>query len=251
MVFLGDGKGSWKSASTGLLVPDFSCGVGVAFADVNGDGHLDLGAADHCRGLFVFLGDGKGVWKLGPPVTRDRGRGFEDLAFVDLNQDGKMDLVAISAFREGLQAFFGDGEGRWKRADVGLSDSGYGTDITIGDVNGDGRPDIVSTFIADGARGLPRDKTHNVVWLSQPSGSFEPSTPGVPNDGKWFGVALGDVNRRRPPGPRPQQRLLARPAAAPGLPRRRRQDLDARQRGPACRRRQGALRRHHARGPGR
>jgi hypothetical protein len=195
-VWLGDGKGGWKSASTGLLVPDFSCGVGVDLADVNGDGNLDLGIADHCRGLFVFFGDGKGMWKLGPAVTRQTGIGYEDLAVADVNGDQKMDLVAISSFREGLAAFLGDGQGRWKLTDIGLSDSGYGTDIKIGDVNEDGRPDIVSTFIAEQASKLPREKSHNVVWLSQPSGRFEPSTPDAERR-QVVRRSLGDVNGDR------------------------------------------------------
>jgi hypothetical protein len=194
-VWLGDGKGAWKSASTGLLVPEGSCGVGVDLADVNEDGKLDLGVADHCQGLFVFFGDGKGVWKLGPTVTRELGRGYEDMAFTDLNRDGHVDLVAISSSRDGLVAYMGDGQGRWKLADVGLPDSGSGADLKVGDLNGDGRPDIAASFVAAGQGSkLPPESSHNVVWLSQPSGRFEPSSRGIPNDAKWWGVALGDVN---------------------------------------------------------
>jgi hypothetical protein len=194
VVWIGDGKGSWKLASTGLLLPGFSCGVGVSLADVNGDGHLDLGVADHCNGLFVFLGDGKGIWKLGPPVTRDIGKGYQDMVFTDLNGDGKLDIAAIGAFQGGISAILGDGQGHWKLADMGLPGSGRGSYIKVGDVNEDGRPDVVASFVAEPPFTLPPEKSHNLVWLSQPSGRFAPSTPDIPDDIVWNGVALGDVN---------------------------------------------------------
>lgn len=192
-VFLGDGKGNWTHSSAGLRVPGFSCGVGVALADVNGDGRLDLGIADHCSGLFVFLGDGKGGWRLGPGVTRAIGRGYQDLAFADLNGDGNLDIAAVGAFQGGIVAIHGDGKGGWKEADAGLPTQGRGGYIRTGDVNEDGRPDIVASF-EQNIGPLPPDKAKNVVWLSQASGRYEPSTPGVPSDLGWNGVALGDVN---------------------------------------------------------
>ena len=194
VVWLGDGKGGWTQAATGLLIPGFSCGVGVGFADVNGDGHLDLGAADHCNGLFVFLGDGKGLWKLGPSVTRDVGHGYQDMVFTDLNGDGHVDIAAIGSFDGGIEAFLGDGQGHWKLASMGLPESGRGSYIKVGDVNEDGRPDIVASFVDGLPRALPRGMSRNLVWLSQPSGRFEPSTPEIPPDVTWNGVALGDVN---------------------------------------------------------
>src|SRR3954471_9095530 len=56
-VWLGDGKGTWREASEGLAL-SFSCGGGVAFGDIDKDGHLDLAVADHCAGVFIYLGDG-------------------------------------------------------------------------------------------------------------------------------------------------------------------------------------------------
>jgi hypothetical protein len=33
------------------------------FMDVNKDGFMDVAIADHCKGVFVYLGDGKGNWR--------------------------------------------------------------------------------------------------------------------------------------------------------------------------------------------
>jgi len=58
-IWAGDGKGNWTDASAGLPREAF-CGGGMDFGDVNRDGHMDVAIADHCKGVFVFLGDGAG-----------------------------------------------------------------------------------------------------------------------------------------------------------------------------------------------
>lgn len=68
-VYLGDGKGTWREASEGLSIVQSAWGV--AFGDVDGDGHLDLlvsgnkdvKALGNAYGVFLFQGDGKGMWR--------------------------------------------------------------------------------------------------------------------------------------------------------------------------------------------
>jgi hypothetical protein len=194
-VWLGDGAGSWTEASRGLAVPGLGCGVGVDLADANGDGHLDLGIADHCSGLYLFLSDGKNEWRLAPLVNPWDRRGFEDLVFADLDRDGHQDMVAASTFRGGIVFFAGDGTGRFVERDVGLPAGGYAKDVKLGDVNGDGRLDVAATYSAGvdrRDRGAPR---RNVVWLSDAEGRYARGSEGLPSkEGQFRGVALGDVN---------------------------------------------------------
>jgi len=193
-VWHGDGKGGWTEAARGLAIPDAGCGVGVDLADVNGDGHLDLGVADHCKGLYVFLGDGKGSWRLAPQVNPTDRRGFEDLVFADLARDGRPDLVGVSAFRGGFAVLGGDGQGSFAMRETGLPGTGYAKRIVVGDVNRDGRLDVAATY-SGGVDSEDSDALHrNIVWLSDAAGRYSPGSQGLPSDGQFRGVALGDVN---------------------------------------------------------
>jgi hypothetical protein len=195
-VWLGGPGGKWASASTGLLIPGFTCGVGVDFADVNADGHPDLGVADHCQGLFIFHGDGRGGWRVmgGPAIDRDRA-GYEDLQFGDMNRDANQDLLAVGSSRGGITTFLGDGRGGWTQAKIGLPESGYGTDLKLGDINGDGYLDVAAAFVADdpGLKG-PGERKLPVVWVSDGTGRLHPASAGLPDEGDFRAVALGDVN---------------------------------------------------------
>ena len=115
-VWLGRKDGTWADASRGLQRE--GCGGGVAVADLNRDGHLDLAVADHCAGVSVYLGDGQGQWRLvaknlRPALSRrqpasrtaeeeeeDDPAGAEDVAIGDVNEDGALDLVTAASFGE-------------------------------------------------------------------------------------------------------------------------------------------------------
>jgi hypothetical protein len=196
-VFLQNGKGGWKSASTGLRTPGFSCGVGVDLADLNADGHLDLAVADHCQGLFLYLGDGKGTWRLSSSVVRGAEQGFDDVQVGDLDGDGHADLVVGGAFRGGVIAFRGDGTGKfkeWPESESGLPTAGYASDVELVDMNGDGRLDVAAAYGGGIVNPPPAPLHRNAIWLSEPSGRYRPATPGLFPEGRHFGISIGDVD---------------------------------------------------------
>jgi hypothetical protein len=103
-VYLGDGRGGWKPSSAGLKVLTAAM-AGLALADLDGDGNLDIvagglahGEGEQGYGVFLFKGDGRGGWRAvknsGLP---DRGLGvIEGIALGDLDRDGRAEIVVTS-----------------------------------------------------------------------------------------------------------------------------------------------------------
>jgi len=190
-VFLSDGVGGWTDVSEPIRYPtEISCGIGTRLKDVNLDGLTDLLVADHCQGVHVYLGDGKGGWTEASQGIPANLQGVDDADAADLDGDGVLDIVAISAFSSGFLVLRGTPEGRWiVWPDSGLPGTGLGFALHLADINGDGRIDVAATFqpSASERRGVPPPPAK--VWLQGEDGKFQPST-GWPPKGRYFGIAL-------------------------------------------------------------
>jgi len=114
---------------------------GIAVADFNNDGHLDMAIGDYAQGnnVEIFLGNGDGSFRdpLSFAAPRDMAPG--SLAAADLNADGITDLV-IGGDGIVIASFLGVGDGTFTLAakyevSVPLS-------VAVADLNGDNIPDI-------------------------------------------------------------------------------------------------------------
>ncbi len=202
-VLLGNGDGTFQapvSYSTGAEEA-FS----VAIGDLRGNGHLDLVVANWCpyggceNGvLSVLLGNGDGTFQAA--VTYSSG-GYQSysVAIADVNGDGKLDLVASNncltqdnCSDGGVSVLLGNGDGTFQAA-VSYSAGGSGTEsVAIGDVNGDGRPDVL---LANGCIGFDECDNGSVsVLLGNGDGTFQAPVSYSSGGVKAFSVALGDVN---------------------------------------------------------
>ena len=112
-VLLGDGTGKFHQAPgspfhAGHLPND------LGIADMNGDGNLDLVVANHQSPyLSIFLGDGKGGFRLAPgsPVDVHSQPHPHGVAVADFNGDGKPDVVTDSWGNNQIELLLGDGKG--------------------------------------------------------------------------------------------------------------------------------------------
>jgi len=123
----------------------------IALADLDGDGFLDAACVMKNTGeVAIFTGNGRGAFK---EATRfpTRGRLPTKLKIADMNLDGKQDIVVSHSFTDdSIVIFYGDNKLNFHVSQM-LS---LGTDrdaleaeiqdIAVGDLNGDGRPDIAA-----------------------------------------------------------------------------------------------------------
>jgi hypothetical protein len=149
-VLLGDGRGGFARAA-GSPVAAFA-GVkahshGLAVADVNGDGTLDLTLGHQETGaIAVLLGDGKGRFAAGPGSPLRLGRGFYPHALADVDGDGKIDLVAPDILGSAIVVALGDGRGGFSAAPGSpIAVKARPFYVLIADLNGDGRTDVAAT----------------------------------------------------------------------------------------------------------
>jgi hypothetical protein len=155
----------------------------MAVGDFNGDGKLDLAAAnEYGKSVTVLLGNGDGTFRAAasPPA------GNASIAIVagDFNGDGKLDLVVTNAGDDNLTVLLGNGDGTFRTTasqPTGVEPWG----IVAADLNGDGKLDLVITD--------PSSDTLSIL-LGKGDGTFalNASSPETgPNPGA---IAVGDFN---------------------------------------------------------
>ncbi len=157
----------------------------VALADVNGDGIPDLVVANEgSNTVSVLLGNGNGTFQA--QQTFATGNDPAALAIDDVNGDGKPDIVVVNANSDTVSVLLGNGNGTFQAQltfAVGTFDSDP-TSVVLGDVNGDGKPDIVVA-----------NHDYNTVnlLLGNGNGTFQPQLTLATGYGA-SSVALGDLS---------------------------------------------------------
>lgn len=161
----------------------------VVIADLTGDGRPDLVVGNYDQQTYVLINDG-GSPSNWPRVTLgDRFAAWTySVAVGDLNGDGRPDVAMGN--RYGVRSYVllnnGGSPDTWTRMGLG-NDTTYPTDVlAIGDLTGDGRPDVVlgneyaTSYVLVNNGGSPD------TWLRYP---LTVSAPGI----STFCVAIGDV----------------------------------------------------------
>lgn len=213
-VWLGNGQGSFTqggnyaitAAGTGGA-PTYSVVAG-ALVDVNADGKLDVYAVDNDSpaDLITVLGNGDGTFSATPTSVALSGGVLSNIVFADLNMDGQIDLAASDGNNNGETVVFLANSGSFTpSAPLTLPSNTFGTCATaVGDLNGDGFPDLVTANCNNGYSATLIPPTGNdgvVVYLNNGDGSFQSgvfyaaaSAGGNPAHVFPSAIALADVN---------------------------------------------------------
>jgi hypothetical protein len=146
-------QGVFASPPPGPTMPGISWGA-VTLADVNADGHPDLAIAGFNAPNMVYLNNG-----TASPFNGVSGIaiGTGDVAYVaalgDVNGDGFPDMAVANSNNVPSRLYLTNGapltSGNYSTVQIG-TDLGYWQDVSIADVNGDGKPDLILTYTVPG-----------------------------------------------------------------------------------------------------
>ena len=137
-IFLGDGDGTFRHETD---FPTLYPQTRLAFADLNGDGRLDIVT----NGVSVLMGDGHGNFAPFGGVSLPTSSAG-NIVLGDWNGDGNLDLATVAA--QGQQEFLalvlGNGNGTFSTQIISTAktDNTRLYDLAVGDFNSDGKLDF-------------------------------------------------------------------------------------------------------------
>jgi hypothetical protein len=170
----------------------------VAAADVNGDGRMDL-ITDSWgdRRILWLAGNKDGGWSS-PGVSIDVARApYVNIIAADFNGDGHADLAfpnaAPSEPFNSVSLLFGDGHGDFQPAPQSPIIAGPAPFKTVaGDVNGDGRPDLLVTNYSGHITDASKD---GLTWIrNDGAGRFTAFPDRIATGHGTWDVASGDLD---------------------------------------------------------
>jgi hypothetical protein len=180
-VLLGNGDGTLEAR---IRVETGSAPISVAIGDLDRDGKPDLAMAS--GGVSVLLGNGDGTF--GESMDFATGGGSCSAAIGDLNGDGIPDLATANTgdyqdYSGTVSVLLGNGDGTFG-VKTDYSTGNWAHSVAIGDLNGDGKPDLATAN--EGSSAVS-------VLLGNGDGTFRAKTD-FGTGSAPLSVAIGDLD---------------------------------------------------------
>jgi hypothetical protein len=183
-VLLGDGRGGFRPApGSPIPVQVRPHPHGIAAADFNGDGHLDLVADGwETDEVEVLRGDGHGGFAALATLRVGR-HPYQRVRAWDVNHDGNADILTANLLGANVTVLLGDGRGGFREARGSpFPANPFATSVARGDFDGDGRLDIAVTNSPSNSNGQGEDGL--TLLLGDGAGGFRtvgatPTTTGA------------------------------------------------------------------------
>ena len=187
-VYVNDGSGgfviAWSSVAT-LPASD------LALGDVDGDGDLDIWVARDLASPptdnALYLNQGSATFVVAAlPVDQHR---TSALALADIDLDGDLDVLGSASLEtENPILYLGDGSGGFALDTSGGIPWSYryrSRDLALGDVDGDGDPDVVFAHQVQAPEVLLQNRSAQLHWQNLPRTGTElrvqiDGAPGAP-----------------------------------------------------------------------
>lgn len=185
-VLYGRGDGSFAQPAS---VPVGYGSADVAAVDANADGKLDLvslGSSVHALAVARNLGS-RGFYTYANYAYQNaggQGQGATDMVSVDLNGDGRPDVVTANYVDHTLSVLLNNGQGGFGTPNLYSAPAAHLDALVGADVNGDGKPDIVT---ADSSG-------HLYTYIGTSNGDLYSPLTSTIGSGIVYGLSLGDVD---------------------------------------------------------
>ncbi len=184
--------GEYNGLAQGIRLTGAKPANAVELGDINNDGRPDLLVATDTVNQYFLNRGGVGGSFLGFDSGHDLGTGTgitRAIALTDLNGDGWLDVVAATDAGLTTKVYLNKGDAG-SDADRFNAAVSLGTEtpnsyaVTVGDINGDSRPDIV----------VGNQGANALYYLNQGSGTFGPAHTLAGSSGTSSTFALADLN---------------------------------------------------------
>ncbi|MDT4898947.1 MAG: hypothetical protein QOH25_4024 [Acidobacteriota bacterium] len=150
VVLLGTGDGRFAAAPGSPFIA-YQGGKphnhGLALNDLNSDGNLDITTSNqNDNSVSVLLGNGRGSFAPAKSSPFAVGRAPYPHVVGDVNGDGNLDIITPNVGSNNVTVLLGNGKGSFTAA----ANSPFAVEtrpyyVAVGDVNGDGKPDLMTT----------------------------------------------------------------------------------------------------------
>ncbi|MCU0404015.1 MAG: IPT/TIG domain-containing protein, partial [Chitinophagaceae bacterium] len=202
MIYRNTGSAGSISFAPAVVIEAGGSADMLAFADLNGDGKRDIAVNNNLFGRIVIFNNNSSPGSISFVQTRiielQNAPKVENIVAADLNSDGRNDLLVttgnLTNFNGAFLVFTNNGNFTFSSPQIVQNPdfSGSYYKPSVGDLNGDGKPDVVLGWASEARFGVYQN-------LSEPGGTIN-----LQFAKDWFAlspyrVAIGDLNADEQP----------------------------------------------------